>query len=50
MIYEVVKVLQETIPIVMNDSSLSSMENLKFLLDLFKEYASGLKGKLGKEI
>lgn len=50
MIDEVVKFLQESIPSATIDSSLSHMENVKFFLDSFKEYSSGLKEKLEKEI
>lgn len=47
---EVVKALQEAIPSANIDTSLSDMENLKLLIDYFKEYASDLRGKVEKEV
>lgn len=41
--------MHEAIPDVVIDHSLSGMKNLKFLIDYFKEYGVGLKGKLEKE-
>lgn len=43
---EAIKTLQEVTPRTNVDTSLSTMENFKLLIDSFKEYASGLKGQV----
>lgn len=50
MINEAIKTLQDATPSATIDNSLTSIENLKFLLDSLKEYSSNLKEKTKKDV
>lgn len=50
LIEDYLKALQEAVPGASIDTSLTPIENLRLLLDSFKEYSSGLNEKTRQEI